>query len=233
MLAEAEAMKAEAKDFDPVKAIKEIADLFTPIGDGARVMTGEDPITGDKLSWGERGLSLLFIIPLAKVGKYGSKGFKFVYEGIEDANKIHKKADKVKEAEKSTKKVSGAIDDIPKNIEDKLTPAQKKSVKKINNNVNDHLTEGDFSGTKRDLEGNPVPKKGEPGKHWDHLDEMLNTHKSLKSSKRSIENSLKNPNLPKDVRIFLQNELKKANDSLKKIDDLFNEFGGIDKWLKK
>lgn len=62
---------------------------------------------------------------------------------------------------------------------------------------------------------------------------MLNTHKSLKSSKRSIENSLKKPNLPKDVRIFLQNELKKANDSLKKIDDLFNEFGGIDKWLKK
>ncbi|WP_185347969.1 DUF6883 domain-containing protein [Listeria immobilis] len=108
MLAQAEAMKAEAKNFDPVKAMKEIADLFTPIGDGARVMTGEDPITGDKLSWGERGLSLLLIIPLAKVGKYGSKGFKFVYEGIEDANKIHKKADKVKEAEKSTKKASGA-----------------------------------------------------------------------------------------------------------------------------
>ncbi|WP_260450227.1 EndoU domain-containing protein, partial [Listeria immobilis] len=37
-----------------------------------------------------------------------SKGFKFVYEGIEDANKIHKKADKVKEAKKSTKKASGA-----------------------------------------------------------------------------------------------------------------------------
>ncbi|EFS04211.1 hypothetical protein NT04LS_0619 [Listeria seeligeri FSL S4-171] len=50
MLAQAEAMKAEAKDFDSVKAMKEIADLFTPIGDGARVVKGEDPITGEKLS---------------------------------------------------------------------------------------------------------------------------------------------------------------------------------------
>ncbi|MBC1821352.1 EndoU domain-containing protein [Listeria seeligeri] len=107
MLAQAEAMKAEAKDFDPVKAIKEIADLLTPIGDSVRVVTGKDPITGEKLSGGERGLSLIYIIPLAKVGKYGVKGFKFVAEGVEDINKLNKKADKVKEAEKSTKKASG------------------------------------------------------------------------------------------------------------------------------
>ncbi|MBC6298227.1 hypothetical protein HCJ45_14020, partial [Listeria sp. FSL L7-1517] len=129
MLAQAEAMKAEAKDFDPVKAIKEIADFFTPLGDGARVMTGEDPITGDKLSWGERGLSLLFIIPLAKVGKYGSKGFKFVYEGIEDANKIHKKADKVKAVEKSTKKASGA--NVGKNLQNQS--------KNMRNNLDDFI----------------------------------------------------------------------------------------------
>ncbi|MBC1483748.1 hypothetical protein HCJ58_05490 [Listeria sp. FSL L7-1509] len=107
-------MKAEAKNFDPVKAIKEIADRFTPIGDGARVVTGEDPITGDKLSWGERGLSLLFIIPPIKIGKYGAKGFKFVTEGVEDIHEINKKADKVKEAEKSTKKASGV--DVPKGV---------------------------------------------------------------------------------------------------------------------
>ncbi|MBC1832544.1 hypothetical protein HCA39_03290 [Listeria seeligeri] len=231
MLAQAEAMKAEAKDFDPVKAMKEIADLFTPIGDGARVVTGKDPITGEKLSGGERGLSLIYIIPLAKVGKYGVKRFKFVAEGIEDINKLNKKADKVKDVEKSTKKASGAK--IPKNIEEKLTPAQKKSINKINNNIDDHLTDGDFSGTRRDLEGNPVPKKGKPGEYWDHLDEMLNTYKSLKSSKRSIENSLKNPNLPSDVRTFLESELKKTNEYIKKIEDLFNEFGGIDGWLKK
>ncbi|MBC1721222.1 pre-toxin TG domain-containing protein [Listeria seeligeri] len=112
MLAQAEAMKAEAKDFDPVKAIKEIADLLTPLGDGIRVVTGQDPITGEKLSGSERGLSALFIIPLAKIGKYGAKGFKFVTEGVEDLNKLNKKADKVKDVEKSTKKASGA--DVPK-----------------------------------------------------------------------------------------------------------------------
>ncbi|MBC1514846.1 EndoU domain-containing protein [Listeria immobilis] len=126
MLAQAEAMKAEAKDFDPVKAIKEIADLFTPIGDGARVVTGEDPITGDKLSWGERGLSLLFIIPLAKVGKYGTKGFQFIAEGVEDINKINKKADKVKDAEKSTKKASGAKSILTPEMEAKILEGQRK-----------------------------------------------------------------------------------------------------------
>ncbi|MBC1735142.1 hypothetical protein IA623_10815 [Listeria seeligeri] len=121
MLARAETMKAEAKDFDPVKAIKEIADLITPIGDGARVVTGEDPITGEKLSGSERGLSALFIIPLAKVGKYGVKGFKFVAEGMEDINKLHKKADKVEDVEKSTKKASGnSINKPPRNLVDNM-----------------------------------------------------------------------------------------------------------------
>ncbi|MBC1749522.1 hypothetical protein HB983_12355 [Listeria seeligeri] len=114
MLTQAEAMKAEAKDFDPVKAMKEIADLLTPVGDGIRVVTGQDPITGEKLSGSERGLSALFIIPLAKIGKYGAKGFKFVTESVEDINKINKKADKVKEVGKSTKKASGA--DAPKGV---------------------------------------------------------------------------------------------------------------------
>ncbi|MBC2235412.1 hypothetical protein HCA79_11325 [Listeria seeligeri] len=126
MLAQAEAMKAEAKDFDPVKAIKEIADLFTPIGDGVRVVTRKDPITGEKLSGGERGLSLIYIIPLAKVGKYGVKGFKFVAEGIEDINKINKKADKVKEVEKSTKKASGVNELLDKKLLDELAASGVK-----------------------------------------------------------------------------------------------------------
>ena len=40
-------------------------------------------------------------------------------------------------------------DKTPKSIEEELTPVQKKSV---NNNVADHLTDGDFSGTRRDSE---------------------------------------------------------------------------------
>ncbi|MBC6295515.1 EndoU domain-containing protein [Listeria sp. FSL L7-1517] len=47
-------------------------------------------------------------MPLAKIGKYVAKGFKFVTEGVEDLSKLHKKADKGKKVEKSTKKASGA-----------------------------------------------------------------------------------------------------------------------------
>ncbi|HAO6015452.1 TPA: transposase [Listeria monocytogenes] len=129
---------------------------------------------------------------------------------------------------------------IPKNILDKikyieslLTPAQKKSIKRIDNNIQDHLTDGDFSGTKRDLEGNPVPKKGQPGKYWNHLDEMLNTYQSLNNSTRSIENSLTNPNLDKKVRVYLESKLKEANLQINKIEDLFDDYGGIQNWIKK
>ncbi|OLQ22440.1 hypothetical protein AJQ09_11525 [Listeria seeligeri] len=74
---------------------------------------------------------MLFIIPLAKVGKYGAKGFKFVAEGIEDINKINKKADKVKAVEKSTEKASGGnikSDDIK-------FGSSVKSTKKVNNQM--------------------------------------------------------------------------------------------------
>ncbi|WQC51170.1 polymorphic toxin type 28 domain-containing protein [Lactiplantibacillus plantarum] len=64
-----------------------------------------------------------------------------------------------------------------------MTPAQKKSV---NNNVADYLTDGDFSGTRRDSEEKTVPKTDAPGEYWNYLDEMLNTYKSIKSSKRRI-----------------------------------------------
>ncbi|MBC1727174.1 hypothetical protein HB981_11815 [Listeria seeligeri] len=138
MLTQAEAMKAEAKDFDPVKAIKEIADLLTPLGDGIRVVTGQDPITGEKLSGSERGLSALFIIPLAKIGKYGAKGFKFVTEGVEDLNKLHKKVDKVKEVGKSTKKASGA--DAPKGVGNPVKIAGRGSTGRTKpNNLNEQM----------------------------------------------------------------------------------------------
>lgn len=74
---------------------------------------------------------MLYIIPLAKVEKYGIKGFKFVAEGIEDINKMNKKADKVKAVEKSTEKASGGnikSDDIK-------FGSSVKSTKKVNNQM--------------------------------------------------------------------------------------------------
>ncbi|EAE0857973.1 transposase [Listeria monocytogenes] len=175
------------------------------------VKEGIDPVTGQEISKAQGfGIISGFIFYYTASGYKGKKIKipKNILDKIKAANKI-------------------------KYIESLLTPAQKKSIKRIDNNIQDHLTDGDFSGTKRDLEGNPVPKKGQPGKYWNHLDEMLNTYQSLNNSTRSIENSLTNPNLDKKVRVYLESKLKEANLQINKIEDLFDDYGGIQNWIKK
>ncbi|EAC4315289.1 transposase [Listeria monocytogenes] len=170
-----------------------------------------DPVTGQEISKAQGFGIISGFIFYYTAGGYKGKKIKIpknILDKIKAANKI-------------------------KYIESLLTPAQKKSIKRIDNNIQDHLTDGDFSGTKRDLEGNPVPKKGQPGKYWNHLDEMLNTYQSLNNSTRSIENSLTNPNLDKKVRVYLESKLKEANLQINKIEDLFDDYGGIQNWIKK
>ncbi|EQB1801503.1 transposase [Listeria monocytogenes] len=175
------------------------------------VKEGIDPVTGQEISKAQGFGIISGLVFRYTVGGYKGKKIKIpknILDKIKAANKI-------------------------KYIESLLTPAQKKSIKRIDNNIQDHLTDGDFSGTKRDLEGNPVPKKGQPGKYWNHLDEMLNTYQSLNNSTRSIENSLTNPNLDKKVRVYLESKLKEANLQINKIEDLFDDYGGIQNWIKK
>ncbi|EAE3595960.1 transposase [Listeria monocytogenes] len=175
------------------------------------VKEGIDPVTGQEISKAQGFGIISGFIFYYPAGGYKGKKIKIpknILDKIKAANKI-------------------------KYIESLLTPAQKKSIKRIDNNIQDHLTDGDFSGTKRDLEGNPVPKKGQPGKYWNHLDEMLNTYQSLNNSTRSIENSLTNPNLDKKVRVYLESKLKEANLQINKIEDLFDDYGGIQNWIKK
>ncbi|EKZ1006728.1 transposase [Listeria monocytogenes] len=175
------------------------------------VKEGIDPVTGQEISKAQGFGIISGFIFYYTAGGYKGKKIKIpknILDKIKAANKI-------------------------KYIESLLTPAQKKSIKRIDNNIQDHLIDGDFSGTKRDLEGNPVPKKGQPGKYWNHLDEMLNTYQSLNNSTRSIENSLTNPNLDKKVRVYLESKLKEANLQINKIEDLFDDYGGIQNWIKK
>ncbi|WP_414152013.1 polymorphic toxin type 28 domain-containing protein [Listeria monocytogenes] len=175
------------------------------------VKEGIDPVTGQEISKAQ-GFGII-------------SGFIFYYTAGGYKGKKIKIPKNILDKIKAAKKI--------KYIESLLTPAQKKSIKRIDNNIQDHLTDGDFSGTKRDLEGNPVPKKGQPGKYWNHLDEMLNTYQSLNNSTRSIENSLTNPNLDKKVRVYLESKLKEANLQINKIEDLFDDYGGIQNWIKK
>lgn len=83
----------------------------------------------------------------------------------------------------------------------------------------------DFSGTLRDLQGNPVPKPG--GGFWNDLQEMKDSYSGLTKIKRGLEGSLNNPNLSDTARQALQNGLDKANANIMKIEELFEPFGGI------
>ena len=87
------------------------------------------------------------------------------------------------------------------------------------------LRPSDFSGTLRDLRGNPVPKPG--GGYWDHRTEMVQSHNALNRIKNSLEGSLRNPNLDNSTRQFLQSELNRANSYLNHIEELFRPFGGV------
>jgi hypothetical protein len=109
---------------------------------------------------------------------------------------------------------------------DELSRSQKRNVEKLNNTINNNLKEHDFSGTLRDLEGDPVPKSG--GGYWDHKTEMIQSYDALNSIKRGLEGSLKNPKLDAATREFLQGELDKTNSYIKKIEELFKPFGGVE-----
>ena len=107
-----------------------------------------------------------------------------------------------------------------------LTDAQKSRLNSLENTINDHLTEGDFSGTLRDLQGDPVPNG--KGGYFDHLGEMKDSYSSLKKIKKGLEGSLKNPNLSDVDRVLLQEGLDKANSNIKRIQELFKPYGGIE-----
>lgn len=120
----------------------------------------------------------------------------------------------------------GKIEGTPQApIVEELSRAQKRNLDTLDNIVDKHLTEMDFSGSLRDLQGNPVPKRD--GGYWNHLQEMQDSYKGLSKIKRGLEGSLQNPTLSDSTRKTLQDALNKANLNLKKIEDLFEPFGGL------
>ncbi|MBL6707632.1 MAG: hypothetical protein ISQ06_16095 [Planctomycetaceae bacterium] len=66
-----------------------------------------------------------------------------------------------------------------------LTQAQESAVRKIGNIERGHLNPHDFTGTLKDMAGNPVPKPG--GGYWDHLQEMNNSLRGLRKHAKTLE----------------------------------------------
>ena len=112
-----------------------------------------------------------------------------------------------------------------------LTDSQKSTLNTVINTVSHHLTDMDYSGVKRDIAGDPVPNGR--GGYFDHIHEMKDSYKALTKAKRSLEGTLQNPNLGKHEKMMLESGLKITNEHIKKIDELFNPYGGIEKWKKR
>ena len=106
-----------------------------------------------------------------------------------------------------------------------LTDAQKSRLNALDNTIEHNLKDSDFSGTLRDLQGDPVPNF--QGGYYDHLTEMKQSYKSLNKIKKGLEGSLKNPNLSSVDKEILQKGLDKTNAYIQKIEELFRPFGGI------
>jgi hypothetical protein len=139
-------------------------------------------------------------------------------------NNIKNAEPSLKKIENSEGKATGGTPNVP--IVEDLSRAQQRNLTTLDNIIDKHLTDMDFSGTLRDLQGNPVPNK-KTGGYWNHLQEMQDSYKGLSKIKRGLEGSLQNPNLSTSLKSTLQNALDKANTNLKKIEDLFEPFGGI------
>lgn len=100
-----------------------------------------------------------------------------------------------------------------------LTAAQKNRLEALANTIEHNLKETDFSGTLRDLQGDPVPEP--QGGYYDHLTEMKQSYKALNKIKKGLEGSLQNPNLSSVDREILQKGLDKANFYIQRIKELF------------
>ncbi|WP_432719002.1 polymorphic toxin type 28 domain-containing protein [Pectinatus frisingensis] len=174
---------------------------------------------------GEAALAALSAIPgikAVKVLKGGIQYLKIIPESGE-AGKALKELYDVEKTAGNTGHVIEVTAESGKAVE--LLRTQSVNLERLNNIVDEHLTDMDFSGTLRDLKGNPVSKLG--GGYWKHLQEMKDSYSGLLKIKRGLEGSLKNPNLSDGARQALQNELDKANSNISKIEDLFKPFGGI------
>ena len=108
---------------------------------------------------------------------------------------------------------------------DKLTRSQRKAVESAENTINDHLKESDLEAAKGDLEGNPIPKGN--GENWNHEQEVRDAYPALKRAQKTIEGSLKNPNLDSETRGFLQEELSKIIYYIERIEEIFEPYGGL------
>lgn len=98
-----------------------------------------------------------------------------------------------------------------------MTPAQISRSTKIDNTIRDHAKPSDFEGVRKELKVEGVPNGN--GGFFDHITEMQESRAGLEKNSAALKDSLKNPNLDSDVRAFIENQVKRADDTIAKMTD--------------
>ncbi|MBP3851591.1 MAG: hypothetical protein J6D36_03505 [Erysipelotrichaceae bacterium] len=88
-----------------------------------------------------------------------------------------------------------------------LSKANIAAINRGENCINDHVLEKDVSAVQIESSGGVIAKKD--GSPYNHIQEAKGTMKGLQKSIKSLENTLKNPNLDKDTRDYLEHEMKR------------------------
>jgi len=68
-----------------------------------------------------------------------------------------------------------------------LTQAEQRAISRIDNAIRDHLKPHDYTGTLRDMVGNPVPKRA--GGYFNHVKEMNDTLRGLRNNAEALKNA--------------------------------------------
>lgn len=107
-----------------------------------------------------------------------------------------------------------------------LTRAQRRNIRNIRNNIDDHLTVKDIQAALGDVQGHPIPNL-QRGDMWQHLTEVQNAYRGISKSSAALQSSLLNPNLSEGAKEIITMAVKEANMYIAMLDDLFLPYGGL------
>jgi len=99
-----------------------------------------------------------------------------------------------------------------------LTNSQLANVSRISRIIQDHLTKLDVQGLMRDVSNNPVPKPG--GGHFQHYKEVTDAVNGLRGAVRSLEGSLRNPNLSPAARVQIERSVETAKNYMTRVEKI-------------
>jgi hypothetical protein len=122
--------------------------------------------------------------------------------------------------------------DLSSEAKNKISTSQKATLNQ-QERLYSHLTEDDFTGATKELNGIPLTRADgtfvlrEDGKPYNHMQELSDAYRGLEKIQKSYTGILKNPNLDPELKQLYTNNLNKVEADMKRINDLFNPFGGI------